>query len=455
MSASRFEMPDRVNVLLIGGGGREHALAWKLRQSPQLGRLWVESGANAGLKAIAEVCPEPISDREHFRLERWCERESIGLVVIGPEAPLAAGWADRLAGEGRLVFGPGKSAARLEADKAWAKDIMRSASIPTAEGRTFTRLEQAITFAESREEGCVVKAAGLAAGKGVVVCDTPEEAVEAVRAIMGPDPERPGRGAFGEAGNTVVIEEKLLGQEMSVLALVDGRSIWVLDPCQDHKQVGEGDVGPNTGGMGAYCPTPLATEEIMREVERDVLVPTIDALRREGITFRGVLYAGLMLTTGGPKVLEFNCRFGDPECQPLMARMKGDLLATLWATAAGRLDDLADAGDGLETDSRTACCVVLCSEGYPGAITTGHEITGIEEAEACGGPGEDVVVFHAGTTTDADGRLVTSGGRVLGVTAVAADLERAQLLANEAAGKIAFRGAFFRKDIGHRVLAAR
>jgi phosphoribosylamine--glycine ligase len=452
MTASSSSMPDRLNVLLIGGGGREHALAWKLRQSPRLGRLWVESTANAGLKALGEVCPEPTSNGDHFRLERWCERESIGLVIIGPEAPLAAGWADRLATPERPVFGPVKAGARLEADKAWAKEIMRSASIPTAEGRAFTRLQQALAYAETREEGCVVKAAGLAAGKGVVVCDTPDEAMAAVRMIMGDDPERPGRGSFGEAGNTVVIEEKLLGQEMSVLALVDGRSIWVLDPCQDHKQVGEGDVGPNTGGMGAYCPTPLASEEVMREIERDVLVPTVDALRREGITFRGVLYAGLMLTTGGPKVLEFNCRFGDPECQPLMARMTGDVLETLWATATGRLDELADEGRGLETDPRTACCVVLCSEGYPGKITTGHEITGIEEAEACGGPDEQVVVFHAGTTTDAEGRLVTSGGRVLGVTALAADLERAQALANEAAEKITFHGAFHRRDIGSRVL---
>ena len=445
--------PDRLNVLLVGGGGREHALAWRIRQSPRLGTLWVDSTANAGLRAMGRECPEPISRRELFRLNRWCDREEIGLVVIGPEVPLAEGWADDLISENRLVFGPGKAAARLEADKAWSKDIMRAGAIPTAEGRTFTRIEQALAFAESREEGCVVKASGLAAGKGVVVCDTPEEAVAAVERIMGPDPERPGRGEFGDAGTTVVIEEKLLGQEMSVLALVDGRSIWVLDPCQDHKQVGEGDLGPNTGGMGAYCPTPLATEEAMREIERDILVPTIDALRREGITYRGVLYAGVMLTAGGPRVLEYNCRFGDPECQPLMSRLKGDVLEVLWATAAGRLDALAEAGQGLETDPRTACCVVLCSEGYPGAITKGHAISGIEAAEALGEDGEEVIVFQAGTTTDADGQLITNGGRVLGVTALAADLGRAQALANEAAGTIEFAGAFFRSDIGSRVLA--
>ena len=451
MSSSR-PCPDRLNVLLIGGGGREHALAWRLKQSPRLGRLWVDPGANAGLAALGHRCPEPISGRELFRLNRWCDREEIGLVVIGPEAPLAEGWADELASESRVVFGPTKDAARLEADKAWSKDIMRAGSIPTAEGRAFTRLDQALAFAETREEGCVVKASGLAAGKGVVVCDTPEEAVAAVERIMGTDVERPGRGEFGDAGTTIVIEEKLLGQEMSVLALVDGRSIWVLDPCQDHKQVGEGDVGPNTGGMGAYCPTPLATDEVMREIERDVLVPTIDALRREGITYRGVLYAGLMLTANGPKVLEFNCRFGDPECQPLMTRLRGDLLEVLWATAAGRLDDLASSERGLESDPRTACCVVLCAEGYPGSVRKGQRIEGIEAAEALGGDDEEVVVFHAGTTTDDEGRLVSNGGRVLGITALAADLERAQALANEAADLIELPGGFFRRDIGGRVL---
>ncbi len=445
---TRPSMPERVNVLLIGGGGREHALAWRLRQSPRLGRLWIDPDSNAGLRAIGTPCPEPISKPAMFRLNRWCDKEEIGLVVIGPEAPLADGWADDLATETRLVFGPGKAAARLEADKAWAKEIMRSASVPTAEGRIFKDRSPAIAYAMSREEGCVVKASGLAAGKGVIVCRTPEEAVEAVQMIMG-DPERRTQGSFGAAGDTIVIEELLQGQEMSVLALVDGRSIWVLDPCQDHKQVGEGDIGPNTGGMGAYCPTPLATPEMMSRIERDVLVPTIDGLRREGITFRGVLYAGLMLTSGGPKVLEYNCRFGDPECQPLMARLQGDLLEVLWATAAGQLDSLES---GLGSDPRTACCVVLCSAGYPGSITKGHEITGIEAAEAEAGPGEAVIVFHSGTSVDDRDRVVTAGGRVISVTALAADLAAAQDLANRAAARIEFAGAFFRRDIGSRVM---
>lgn len=229
----RPTMPDRVNVLLIGGGGREHALAWQIKQSSRLGRLWVDPSANAGLRAMGTPCPEPISKPAMFRLNRWCDKEEIGLVVIGPEAPLADGWADDLATETRLVFGPGRAGARLEADKGWAKEIMRSASIPTAEGRVFKERGPAIAYAMSREEGCVVKASGLAAGKGVIVCRTPEAAVEAVEMMMG-DPERHTQGSFGAAGDTVVIEELLLGQEMSVLAFVDGRSIWVLDPCQDH-----------------------------------------------------------------------------------------------------------------------------------------------------------------------------------------------------------------------------
>ncbi|MEC7352450.1 MAG: phosphoribosylamine--glycine ligase, partial [Planctomycetota bacterium] len=252
-----------------------------------------------------------------------------------------------------------------------------------------------------------------------------------------------GDRGFGAAGETVVVEERLEGQEMSVLALVDGRTISVLDPCQDHKQVGEGDVGPNTGGMGAYCPTPLATAPLMQQVHRDILVPTVDALRRDGVEFRGVLYAGLMLTPSGPKVLEFNVRFGDPECQPLMTRLRGDLVELLWRTAAGTLDEAV-----FEFDERTACTVVLCSEGYPGAYPKGVPIEGIERAERLDG----VTIFHAGTTRDEQGRLVTSGGRVLGVTALADDLRAARDLANQACDLIEFEGAFHRRDIGSRVL---
>lgn len=430
--------PDRCNVLLVGGGGREHALAWKLRQSNRLGDLWLTDGTNAGLAKLGRVMDEPFDLNNAFRTSRWCDRHSIHLVVVGPEAPLAAGAADVLTTDKRLVFGPTKAGAQLEADKAFAKQLMRTAAIPTSEARIFRNADQAIAYLESREDAVVVKASGLAAGKGVIVCDTPAEAIEAVKRIM---VER----AFGEAGSSIVIEERLTGQEVSVLALTDGRSICTLPPCQDHKQVGEGDVGPNTGGMGAYCPTPVIDDAMLERVEREVLIPAVDAMKRDGIQYRGVLYAGLMLTPGGPKVLEFNCRFGDPECQPLMMRLKGDLVEVLWATAAGSLDEV-----DVSFDQRTACCVVMCAGGYPGEYRKGAVITGLDDLAGA----NDLVVFHAGTKQNADGTIVTNGGRVLGVTALADDLVSARNRANEACERIHFDGGFFRHDIGHRVLTA-
>lgn len=435
--------PARCNTLLVGTGGREHALAWKLRQSPRLGELWVQPEANAGVRALGRLCDAPFTPRERFFLKAWLDKHDIHLVVIGPEGPLAEGLADDLAAPHRRVFGPSKHAARLEFDKSFAKLVMKQASVPTADGRSFTNHEQARSYVMARDTPVVVKAAGLAAGKGVVVCDDAIQALAAIDRMML-------HREFGESGATVVVEERLVGQELSVLALVDGHTISVLDPCQDHKQVGEGDTGANTGGMGAYCPTPLATDALMAEVSREVLVPTVDALRRDSIEFRGVLYAGLMLTPGGPKVLEFNTRFGDPETQPLMARLQGDLVELLWKTAGG---ELADAD--FTFDPRAACCVVVCAEGYPGDVRKGQPIQGIEAAEASAGPGEQVIVFHAGTRTKEDGTLVTNGGRVFGVTALAADLAAAQAAANRAAACIAFPGAFFRRDIGHRVLSPR
>ena len=435
------DTPSPCNVLLLGTGGREHALAWKLRQSPRLGTLWVQPDANAGLKALGRACDAPMSQRERFFLKSWLDRNEIHLVVVGPEGPLAEGIVDDLAAPGRRIFGPVREGARLEFDKAFAKTVMKQASVPTADGRSFTNYEQARAYVEARDIPLVIKASGLCAGKGVVVCGDRDEALAALDRIMK-------SREFGDAGSTVVVEERLVGQEISVLAIVDGRSITVLDPCQDHKQVGEGDVGPNTGGMGTYCPTPLATESVMEEISREVLVPTVDALRRDGIEFRGVLFAGMMLTPGGPKVLEFNTRFGDPETQPLMARLQGDLVEILWRAAGGELD-----GSEVSFDDRAACCVVVCSRGYPGPITTGHPVEGLEEAQKVAGSGEDVIIFHAGTSMNAEGAVVTSGGRVFGVTAVAANLARAQELANAAAGKIRFEGSFFRRDIGHRVLS--
>jgi phosphoribosylamine--glycine ligase len=432
--------PDPCNVLLIGGGGREHALAWKLAQSPRLGKLWLTDASNAALAALGEPCPVPLDMKQLFRFQRWCDTAQIHLVIVGPEAPLGDGVADALATAGRLVFGPTKAGAQIECDKTFAKQLMRQAAVPSAEARIFDRADSAREYITAHEEPCVIKASGLAAGKGVIVCDTQAEALDALDLIMI-------QRAFGDAGNKIIIEEKLVGQEISVLALVDGRTIWLLDPAQDHKQVGEGDRGPNTGGMGAYCPTPLMDSDMLETIEREIFVPTIDALRREGIEYRGVLYAGLMLTPGGPKVLEFNCRFGDPECQPLMARLQGDLLVICWATASGTLADVA-----LDFDDRVACCVVMCSAGYPGSYEKGKLITGLEDAEAMGEKKGDVIVFHAGTKRNKEGELITNGGRVLGVTALAGDLQAARDLANAACARIHFDGAFFRHDIGDRVL---
>ena len=439
---AKLRCPDKVNVLLLGTGGREHALAWKLKKSRRIGTLWVEPGANAGIKELGQVCPEPIEDA--FRICRWCERENIGLVVIGPEGPLAADYATKLSdAPRRVVFGPTKAGAQLEWDKAFAKQVMRAASVPTGDSRTFTDAEQALAYVATRVDGCVVKATGLCAGKGVVVCKTVDEARRAVEDALV-------KKSFGDAGNTIVVEELLSGPEVSVLALCDGQTFWILDPAQDHKRVGEGDTGPNTGGMGAFSPTPKATPELLNIVQRDVLVPTVDALKRMDIPFRGVLYAGIMLTPAGPKVLEFNTRFGDPETQPIMARLKGDLVELCWATATGQLSEV-----DLTFDPRAACCVVVCAKGYPGTYAKGLEISGLEEAKSIErAADEDVVIFHAGTTRK-DGKLVTNGGRVLGVTALAATSSRAAELAREAASRIQFEGAFFRRDIGVGLADAR
>jgi phosphoribosylamine--glycine ligase len=434
--------PTPCNVLLIGGGGREHALAWKLKQSPRLGQLWLSDPSNAGLARLGKPCPVAMDMRDAFRMQRWCDANDIHLVVVGPENALAAGITDGLQTKKRLVFGPSKIAAQLEADKAFAKQIMRDAAIPTAEAARVRghRIGRGPMYSARPEDAFVVKATGLAAGKGAIVCDTNAEALDAIDRILM-------QREFGDAGKTLLIEEKIQGQEVSVLALVDSRTISILDPCQDHKQRDEGDSGPNTGGMGAYCPTPIIDSRTMRIVEQQILVPTIDALRRDGIEYRGVLYAGVMLTPGGPKVLEFNCRFGDPECQPLMARLRGDLIEILWASAAGSLDHV-----DIDFDPRVAVCVVMCSAGYPGTYEKGKPITGIEEAEALSGDSGQVIVFHAGTTIDRNGTLVTNGGRVLGVTALAEDLQAARDLANAACEKIHFEGAFWRRDIGDRVL---
>jgi len=437
-------MPGRVriipsmNVLVIGSGGREHALGWKLKQSKQCRKLYFAPG-NAGTAQLGEnlgLKIDPVDTKNADAIDYFCRHNDVQMIVIGPEDPLAAGLADRLARPGRYVFGPVAAAAKIEADKAWAKQLMRSASIPTAEARIFTSAESALSYVRSHETPLVVKAAGLAKGKGAIVCDDSAQAEAAVKSCM-VDRE------FGDAGDTVVIEERLVGQEVSVLALVDGKNIFVLDPAQDHKQAHEGDKGPNTGGMGAYCPTPLVNDKLMGQIQKEILVPTVDVLRRDGIAYQGVLYAGLMLTAGGPKVIEFNCRFGDPEVQPLMMRLRGDLLEIMIATCEGTLADV-----DLCWDPRCCCCVVMASAGYPDSYPKGLPITGLDDVAKLDG----VEVFHAGTKMK-DGRVVTSGGRVLNVCAMGDDLAEAQQRANAACEKIHFEGGWFRRDIGYRVMA--
>ncbi len=432
-------MNDRINVLLIGGGGREHALALKLKASPRLGQLWITHPENPGLASLGQPVDVPVSIREIYRLQQFSDRNRIGLVVIGPEEPLAEGFADKLATPERLVFGPTAEAARLEADKAWAKQLMRSAAIPTGEARVFTDAESAKQYLDSREDKSVIKACGLAKGKGVFLPSSMEEAHAVIQRIMV-------EKAFGDAGRQVLIEERLGGPEVSVLAIVDGSNILVLPPCQDHKRLGDGDTGPNTGGMGAFCPSRRLDAAMMARVEREILVPAIDALRRDGVTFRGVLYAGLMLTHAGPKVLEFNVRFGDPECQPLMARLKSDLLELMLATCRGTLDQV-----NVEWDEREACCVVLAAHGYPDKPRAGDVITGVEKASAM----PDVMVTHAGTKRGANGEIVTAGGRVLGVTALGRTLDEACAKAYAAADLISFDGKVMRRDIGSVVAESR
>ncbi len=425
-----------MRVLLIGNGGREHAIAWKLAASPRVTGLYALPG-NPGTAQVADnVTDVPVTNFD--KIVTFVKQNKIELVVIGPEDPLAAGMTDHLQAAGIKVFGPNKEAARLEADKWFAKEIMRHQAVPTAEARTFTDADAADEYIRTRDTGMVVKASGLAKGKGVTVCHRASDALEAIDQIMR-------KRAFGGAGERVVIEELLRGPECSVLAFVDRKNIYVMEPCQDHKPVEDGDVGPMTGGMGAYSPTPVVTEAMMSTIERDVLVPMLDGLAREGIEYKGVLYAGLMLTANGPKVLEFNCRFGDPETQPLLMRYRGDLLDVFLAVAEGNLDKIE-----LKWDPRPAICVVATSKGYPGPYSGGVPITGIEKADSL----PDVKVFHAGTAMKGS-QLVTDGGRVLGVTALGDTVADAQQRAYKAMQLVHFEGMHYRKDIGAQAIRFR
>ena len=424
-----------MKVLVIGNGGREHALAWKLGQSRKVDKVFVAPG-NAGTAVDAENVP--IAATDFPALIQFVKDEKIGLTVVGPEVPLTMGIVDAFQKEGLRIFGPSQQAAQMEGSKIFCKKILRSGSVPTASYAEFEDEGRAIAYLNgNREMPVVVKADGLAAGKGVIVCDNGEEGIKAVKRICG-------NREFGAAGDRFIIEERLSGQEASVLAITDSKTIMTLQPAQDHKPAFDGDTGPNTGGMGAYSPAPLVTDERLHWVESHVLVPTVHALNRAGIPFKGVLYAGLMMTPSGPKVLEYNARFGDPECQPLLMRLRTDLVDVMEAVIDGRLGQLPP----LAFDERPAVCVVMAAKGYPGSSEKGFAISGIEDAES----DPDVKVFHAGTALDKLGRVVTNGGRVLGVTALGDTVADAQKRAYAAVSKISWEGAWHRKDIADKAI---
>jgi len=426
-----------MNVLLLGSGGREHALAWRLAQSPLLDTLFAAPG-NPGIAdhaSPAEVHGVALDPADHPAVAAFCATENIGLVVIGPEGPLVAGLADDLRAAGVAVFGPGKAAARLEGSKGFTKALCDRAGIPTAAYRRCTSLDQALAALGSFGFPVVVKADGLAAGKGVIIAADAAEAEAACRLMFD--------GGFGAAGAEVVIEEFLEGEEVSFFALTDGATALAFGSAQDHKRVGDGDVGPNTGGMGAYSPAKVLTADLEAQVMAGIVAPTVATLAAEGMPCSGVLFAGLMLTAQGPKLIEYNVRFGDPECQVLMMRFEGDLLALLLAVAEGRLADAAPPSFSADP----ALTVVMAANGYPGTPAKGGTIAGVAAAEAGGAK-----VFHAGTAVDGD-RLTANGGRVLAVTATAGSVAAAQAAAYRAVDAIDFESGFCRRDIGWREAA--
>jgi phosphoribosylamine--glycine ligase len=420
-----------VKVLLIGGGGREHALAWKLRQSPLLDRLYCAPG-NAGIEELADCVELDVAD--HAAIIRFCRENEIGLVVIGPEAPLVAGLADELQAEGVKAFGPSHEAAQLEGSKGFTKDLCAEWGIPSAGYRRFADASEAKAYVATHALPIVVKADGLAAGKGVVIANTREEADAAIDDCLS--------GAFG-AGAEVVIEEFLDGEEASFFALVDGETALPLATAQDHKRAFDGDQGPNTGGMGAYSPAPIMTPELSAQVLEQIIAPTIRAMKARGTPFKGVLYAGLMIKNGEAKLIEYNVRFGDPEAQVLMLRLKSDLLPALLAAAEGRLG-----GVSLEWHDEPALCVVMAAKGYPSAYEKGSEIKRLEAA----GADPHVVIFHAGTKRDGD-RILADGGRVLGVTARGESIGEAKSRAYAVIDQIDWPEGFCRHDIGWRAIA--
>lgn len=417
-----------MKVLIVGGGGREHAIAWKISQSPKVSRLYCAPG-NGGIASLAQCVPIKAMDIEG--IVEFVKSEGIDLVVVAPDDPLAAGMVDALESAGIRAFGPNKAAAEIESSKVFSKNLMKKYGIPTAAYEVFENDSDALDYLRTCSYPTVIKADGLALGKGVIIANDFEEAQDAVRSIMSDK-------IFGNAGNRVVIEEFLTGTEVSILTFTDGETLVPMISSQDHKRALDDDMGPNTGGMGTFSPSRIYTDEVDEWCMKNIFMPTIDAMRKEGRRFKGVLYFGLILTADGPKVLEYNARFGDPETQVVLPHLKTDIIDIFEAIIDERLADV-----NIEWDNRSAVCVILASGGYPGKYRTGLEITGIEEAEK----DPSVTVFHAGTKLEA-GKYYTAGGRVLGVTAVADTIDDARAKAYAAVGKINFEGMHYRKDIG-------
>jgi len=421
-----------MKVLVVGGGGREHALIWKIAQSPKVTRIYCAPG-NAGISEQATIIPIKTNDLNG--LLEFALREEIDLTVVGPEDPLTKGIVDLFESKGLLIFGANKKSAEIEGSKAFAKEMMRKYHIPTAFYEIFDNRDEAVKYIRKQGAPIVVKADGLAAGKGVIVCKTVEEAIQSVDKIMV-------EKIFGEAGNQVVVEEYLVGEEASYIAFTDGKTILPMASSQDHKPIFDGDHGPNTGGMGAYSPAPVVTEEIHEKIIEKILRPIIYGMGEEGRAYKGVLYAGLMIHDGHPKVLEFNARFGDPETQPVLMRMKGDIVSILEACMKGTLSQ-----HRIEWDSRASVCVVMASKGYPGDYEKEKVIKGLKEVSQM----EGVFVFHAGTALK-NGQIMTNGGRVLGVTGLGEDIPRAIEKTYQAVKKISWDGAHYRTDIGRKAL---
>ena len=421
-----------MNILVVGSGGREHALIWKIAKSRKVKKLFCAPG-NPGIAQIAECVNIKADDISGLR--DFASKEKIDLTIVGPEAPLTLGIVDSFEEKGLKIFGPSKKAAEIESSKAFAKKLMQEYSIPTSGYKIFKNPKDAKDYIKEQNFPLVIKADGLAAGKGVIICKTEDEAKDAIRLVME-------KKVFGKAGDRVVVEEFLKGEEVSFLAITDGKSVVPLPPCQDHKAVFDGDKGPNTGGMGAYSPAPIITPKLKQEIMNSIMIPTVKAMAKEGRPYKGILYAGLMITKDGPRALEFNCRFGDPETQPIMMRLRNDLVDVLSAAVDGKLSKIK-----LNCDNRFALCVVMSSKGYPEDYQKCKEIKGIDEAAKL----KEVVVFHAGTAI-IDNTLVTAGGRVLGVTAMGVGVKRTINKAYEAVSKIKWEGVHYRKDIGEKAI---